>query len=111
MGLDNAKYQQRCVGIHWVQLQVPSLLSSGGSRHSLLSYQAPVQQQLQPGQLSASSSFRNRSAAGAAEDAEGAADSQGQASPLLAPPQKPAGLNKKFLEKYGLQKAKGLFAP
>ncbi|WIA33608.1 hypothetical protein OEZ86_006732 [Tetradesmus obliquus] len=93
--------------------QMPSLLSSGGSRHSLLSYQAPMQQQQQqqPGQLSASSSLRNRSAAGASEDAEGPADSQGRALPLLVPEQKPAGPNKTFLEKYGLQKAKGLFAP
>jgi hypothetical protein len=71
-----------------------------------------MQQQQQPGQLSASSSFRNSRAVGAAsEDADGAADTQGWASPLQTPPQKPAGPNKKFLEKYGLQKAKGLFAP
>jgi hypothetical protein len=68
--------------------------------------------QQQPGQLSASSSFRSRSGAGvASEDAAGTADPQGSASLLLAPAQKPAGPNKKFLEKYGLQKAKGLFAP
>jgi hypothetical protein len=95
------------LSLNCLQLQIPAALSSGGSRYSLLSYQAPLQQQ--PGQLSASSSFRSRSRAGAAsEDAAGAADS---ASLLLAPAQKPAGPNKKFLEKYGLQKAKGLFAP
>jgi hypothetical protein len=103
----------KCAGVDAVlpcdclQLQIPAVFSSGGSRHSLLAYQAPKQQQ--PGQLSASSSFRSRSGAGAAsEDAAGAADS---ASLLLAPAQKPAGPNKKFLEKYGLQKAQGLFAP
>lgn len=109
----NTKNPNTVLTYRWMQLQMPSLLSSGGSRHSLLSYQAPMQQeqQQQPGQLSASSSLRNRSAAGASEDAEGPADSQGRALPLLAPQQKPAGPNKKFLEKYGLQKAKGLFAP
>eukprot|EP00882_Tetradesmus_deserticola_P005938 GHRQ01006253.1.p1 GENE.GHRQ01006253.1~~GHRQ01006253.1.p1 ORF type:complete len:377 (+),score=136.97 GHRQ01006253.1:295-1425(+) len=98
------------IGQQLLQEQVLDRLSSGGSRHSLLSYQAPTHQL--PGQLSGASSFRSREGNSAASgDAMGAADTQGGSPALLARPHKPAGPNKQFLEKYGLHKAKGLFAP